>query len=108
LLKRSRGRLPSRAEEGDGADTWGRAVSGCGREEGAAAGLAAVLGRTARTAGLAAVLGHAARKGEASWAGRRKACGPKSRRGGEENDSFLFFFFYNFPNPFLNSNFNSF
>jgi len=37
LLKRSRGRLPSRAEEGDGADTRARAVSGCGREDDAAA-----------------------------------------------------------------------
>ena len=45
LLRRSHGQLPSHAEEGDGANTRGRAVSGCGREEGAAAGLAAVLGR---------------------------------------------------------------
>jgi len=37
LLKRSRGRLPSRAEEGDGADTRARAVSGCGREDDAPA-----------------------------------------------------------------------
>ena len=66
LKQRSRGRLPSHAEEGDGADMRGRAVSGCGREEGAAAGLAAVLGRAARTAGLEA------------------GAGPRSAQGGGE------------------------
>ena len=70
------------------------------------------------------MLGHAARGCAAgagpSEAGRRavprenwavgegvKACGPKFKKGEGKNDSFLFFFFY-FPKPFLNSNFNSF
>ena len=65
-------------------------------------------------AGPAQMLGRVARKGgRLSWAaGRRWASGRKraeNKEGKGENDSFLFFFFfYTFPNPFLNSNFNSF
>jgi len=63
-------------------------------------------------AGLAQMLGRVARKGgRLSWAaGRRWASGRKraeNKEGKGETDSFLFFF-YTFPNPFLNSNFNSF
>ena len=86
LLGHSRGRLPSRTEEGDGADTRGRAVSGCGREDDAAAvariklGWRGLLGRARRAAGgwrwaergvrlgWRQALGRARRKGEASWA----------------------------------------
>ena len=63
-------------------------------------------------AGPAQMLGRVARKGgRLSWAaGRRWASGRKraeNKEGKGETDSFLFFF-YTFPNPFLNSNFNSF
>ena len=98
--------------EGDGADKWGQAVSGCGREEGAAAGLAVVLGR--RLAGRARLGAGGGRKqrrwaGAEEWASRPKELGhgPKIKKGGK-NGFFFFFFFYTFPNPFLNSNFNSF
>ena len=64
LLKRSRGQLPSRTEEGDGADTRARAVSGCGRED----DTAAVAGRPQK-AGL-----------ERGWAGAD--AGPRSAQGG--------------------------
>ena len=75
------------------------------------AGPAAVLGRARREAGLLA-LGRARQGGElgrgkAGLRGKeRRPAGRNSRREGK-NDSFLFFFYY-FPNPFLNSNFNSF
>ena len=75
LLKRSRGQLPSRTEEGDGADTRGRAVSGCGREDDMAAvarvklGWRGLLGRTGRAAGLAVGAGpsEAQGGGELGW-----------------------------------------
>ena len=44
LLQRRARTVAEPRGEGDGADKWGRAVSGCGSEEDAAAGLAAVLG----------------------------------------------------------------
>ena len=65
-----RGRFRAAREEGDAADTRGWAVSGCEREEGAAAGLAAALGRAVRK-------GEASWAAGGSWASRRKACGPK-------------------------------
>jgi len=65
LLKRSRGRLPSRTEEGDGADTRARAVSGCGREDDAAAVARGLLGR-ARESWAGAACGW-------RWAERGKA-----------------------------------
>ena len=78
LLGRSRGRLPSRAEEGDGTDTRGRAVNGYGArktEEGAAAvarvklGWRGLLGRARRAAGLAAGAGSSEAQGggELGW-----------------------------------------
>ena len=85
---------------------------------GARVGRRGLLGRAKRAAGPAVVgvLGRGAGKGE-SWAavpgragkGERGPAGRFQERGRkEEKYSFLFYFFYNFPNPFLNSNFNSF
>jgi hypothetical protein len=44
LLQRQARAVAEPRGDGDGADKWGQAVSGYGREEGAAAGLAAVQG----------------------------------------------------------------
>jgi len=108
----------------DGADKRGPGVSG--RARGGVggclarrwAGAAAGLARLTRAAGLAVggVLGHGARKGE-SWAavlgrvgkGERGPAGRFQERGRkEEKDSFLFYFFYNFPNLFLKFKFQFF
>jgi len=70
-----RGRFRAAREEGDGADTRGRAVSGCGREDDAAAvarvklGWRSLLGRARRAAGLAAGAGpsEAQGGGELGW-----------------------------------------
>ena len=84
--------------EGDGADMWGRAVSGCGREEGAAAGLAAVLGRQRCWAGgwrwAERGVQGGRRAGPAWWGARPaegKPAGRNSRR--ERKMNFAFFFF---------------
>ena len=98
LQRRARAVAEPRGE-GDGADKWGRAVSGCGREEGAAAGLAAVLGR--RLAGRARLGAGGGRKqrswaGAEEWASRPKELGhgPKIKKGGKNGFfSFLFLLF---------------
>jgi len=98
LLKRSRGRLPSRAEEGDGADTRARAVSGCGREDDAAAvarvklGWRGLLGRARRAAG-------GWRWAERGARGRRARLGEElglraENQEGRENKFCIFFFFH--------------
>ena len=104
LLKRSRGRLPSRAEEGDGADTWARAVSGCGREDDAAAvarvklGWRGLLGRARHAAGGWCWAERGARE-EASWAAGRKRPAEgrptgRNEEGRGENEFCIFFFFH--------------
>ena len=85
LLGRSRGRLPSRAEEGDGADTRGRAVSGCGREDDAV-----VVARI--KLGWRGLLGRARHEGEASYAGGRTRPAGRNEEGrGKMNFAFFFF-----------------
>jgi len=103
-------------KEGDGADRWGQAVSGWARGTGARQRLAPEWAGGACWAEQSARLGQRlVGKGE-SWAavpgragkGERGPAGRFQERGRkEEKDSFLFYFFY-FPKPFLNSNFNSF
>jgi len=95
-----------RGEE-DGTDRRGRAVSVCG--EGSGGG----CGQAERGARLGCWR-WAERGGEVSWAEGKLGCGGRRegqraeiQEGRGKNDSFLFFFYY-FPNPFLNSNFNSF
>ena len=112
MLKRSRGRLSSRAEEGDGADTRARAVSGCGREDDAAAvarvklGWRGLLGRARRAAGGWRWAERGKRGGELGWGGKgrgelgRRLPGNSSRaenKEGEEVFIFLFIFQTNFP-----------
>jgi len=96
LLQRPAWAVAEPRGEGDGADKWGQAVSGCGREEGAAAGLAVVLGR--RLAGRARLGAGGGRKqrrwaGAEEWARRPKELGhgPKIKKGGKNG-----FFFFNF------------
>ena len=96
LLQRRARTVAEPRGEGDGADKWGQAVSGCRREEGAAAGLAAVLGR--RLAGRARLGAGGGRKQRSwadaeEWASRPKELGhvQKSRREGKMDSSFFSF-----------------
>jgi len=114
LLRRRARAVAELSGEEDGADRWGPGVSGW--EEGGAATVAA------RPFGWAGPRCWAEQGGEASWAGAgaglrcwAAVLGHGERREGQRAKiqegrgiKVILLFFYNFPNPFLNSIFNSF